>query len=493
MYLGIDLGTTEIKILLLSSEHRVIAVARSALGISRPHAGWSEQSPADWWAATESAVNDLRAQAPQAWSQVRAIGLSGQMHGAVLLDAAGQVLRPAILWNDGRSAAECARLMRDHPDLVDLSGNLAMPGFTAPKLVWLSAHEPHVHERVAKVLLPKDYLRLRLTGRCVTDMSDAAGTLWLDVGRREWSPALLRHTGMRRDQMPELVEGSASTGPILPELARAWGLDESVIVAGGGGDNAASAVGIGATEPGDGFISLGTSGVLFVTTDAFRPNPGSAVHAFCHALPERWHQMAVMLSAGASLGWLTRLLGATDEAKLLAPLADRGSERDASTPLFLPYLGGERTPHNDPDARGVFFGLEHASDAVALTRSVLEGVAFGMRDGLLALRAAGSAPTRLGFIGGGARSALWAQLHADVLGIELAVLDGATHGAALGAARLAWIAAGASVAEACSRPPLLHAYHPDPARHERLLARYERWRRLYGAVRDLFPRQSSAA
>ena len=295
---------------------------------------------------------------------------------------------------------------------------------------------------------------------------------------------------MRRDQMPDLVEGSASTGPILPAVAQAWGLGESVIVAGGGGDNAVSAVGIGATEPGQGFISLGTSGVLFVTTDAFRPNPDSAVHAFCHALPDRWHQMAVMLSAGASLSWLTRLAGATNESELMSRLGDPGDEPSGATPLFLPYLGGERTPHNDPHARGVFFGLEHATDATALTRAVLEGVAFGMRDGLLALQAAGTAPARLGLVGGGARSAVWAQLHADVLDIELAVLDGSAHGAALGAARLGWLAAGGSVDAACPAPPTLRVHHPDKARHERLMARYDRWRRLYAALSEIFPRST---
>ena len=487
MYLGIDLGTTDVKLLLLSPAHEVVAVEHAPLAISRPSPGWCEQSPADWWAATEAAVGRLRQRAPKAWAAVKAIGLSGQMHGAVLLDAQRQVLRPAMLWNDGRSAAQCAQLMRDHPEAVALAGNLAMPGFTAPKLVWLQAHEPAVHARVAKVLLPKDYLRLQLTGRCATDPSDAAGTWWLDVGRRDWSPALLAATGMRIDQMPDLVEGSAASGTLLPALARAWGLDEAVVVAGGGGDNAASAVGIGATSPGEGFVSLGTSGVMFVTTETFRPNPGSAVHAFCHAVPGRWHQMTVMLSAASCLRWLSGLLGAS-EAELVARVAAQGASAEADAPLFLPYLGGERTPYNDPDLRGMFFGLAHDSDATALTSAVLEGVAFGMRDGLLALNAAGTAPRRLALVGGGARSAEWAQLHADVLDIELAVLDGSAHGAALGAARLGWLAVGGSPGVVCPPPPVLALYTPDPARHQRLMLRYLRWRQLFAAVRDLHPR-----
>ena len=358
MFLGIDLGTTEVKVLILSDQHEVIAVERSPLTVNRSHLDWSEQFPQDWWISVESAIDRLRHQVPHEWSQVQGIGLSGQMHGAVLLDANQRVLRPAILWNDGRSSSECEQLTHDHPDLIRLAGNLVMPGFTAPKLVWLRKHEPDTYARVAKVLLPKDYLRFGLTGHLVSDMSDAAGTLWLDIGRREWSPELLEYTGMRRDQMPDLVEGSACVGHLLPDLARCWGLKESVIVAGGGGDNAASAIGIGATEPGQGFISLGTSGVIFITTDTFRPNPERAVHAFCHALPMRWHQMAVMLSAGASLRWLSELLGAGDESRLLAKLEENGNDADSAAPLFLPYLSGERTPHNHAEARGVFFWVK---------------------------------------------------------------------------------------------------------------------------------------
>jgi xylulokinase len=484
MYLGIDLGTTDVKALLLGPDGEVIAVERAPLVVSRPAVHWSEQSPAHWWEATSAAIGRLRAGAASRWSAVRAIGLSGQMHGAVLLDEHDQVMRPAILWNDTRSGEQCERLMREHPEVVELAGNLAMPGFTAPKLLWLAAHEPAIHARIAKVLLPKDYLRLRLTGRHLSDLSDASGTLWLDVARREWSATLLQASGMRRDQMPELLEGSQSSGAILPEIARAWGLRESVIVAAGAGDNAASAVGIGAIDQGSGFVSLGTSGVVFVVTDSFRPNAASAVHAFCHALPGRWHQMSVMLSAGASLAWLARLMGGVEEGELLSPLR---VPPPAEAPLFLPYLAGERTPHNDPNARGAFWGLDHGTDREALTYAVLEGVAFGMRDGLLALRAAGSSPSRLAVVGGGSRSDLWVQLHADVLGIELEVLDDAAHGAALGAARLAWLADGASVADVCPAPRAARLYRPEPARHEPLMARHARWRELYAANRSFAP------
>jgi xylulokinase len=488
MYLGIDLGTSEVKLVLLATSGSIVAQTGVKLAVSRPHPGWSEQAPAEWWAATQSAVTQLRQQAPQAWSAVRAIGLSGQMHGAVLLDAHGEVLRPAILWNDVRSAQQCEGLTRALPTLPQIAGNLAMPGFTAPKLAWVREHEPGVFERVAKVLLPKDYLRYRMTGAYVSEMSDAAGTLWLDVAKRAWSDELLAATGLTRAHMPELVEGSAVSARLSPELAWAWGLAPSVTVAGGGGDNAASAVGIGAVNPGDGFLSLGTSGVLFVVNDRFRPNPASAVHAFCHALPGRWHQMAVMLSAASCLHWVTQLTGAENEAALLARVQTLGdAERDAA-PLFLPYLSGERTPHNDANARGVFFGMSHDTDARALAYAVLEGVSFGLRDGLDALTAAGTQVGPLALVGGGARSALWAQLLADVLGVEVRTLEGGEAGGALGAARLAWLADGGNEAEVCRPPALRERFSPRLTRTAALATRHQRFRGLYAATRELFSR-----
>ena len=408
MFLGIDLGTSEVKLLLLDDSGVIAASAGVRLDIARPHPGWSEQDPQAWWAATVSAASRLRAEQPAAWAKVRAVGLSGQMHGAVLLDASGEVLRPAILWNDVRSAAECGEMMAALPSLPAIAGNLAMPGFTAPKLAWVRKHEPAIFARTAKVLLPKDYLRYRLCGTFVGEMSDAAGTLWLDVAARRWSDELLALTGLTRSLMPELVEGSAVSGTVRDDIAAAWGLPRGVVVAGGGGDNAASAVGIGAVRPGEGFVSLGTSGVVFVVNDRFRPNPASAVHAFCHAVPGRWHQMSVMLSAASSLAWATKLTGASGEAELLSHMAALPGRAHLDAPLFLPYLSGERTPHNDANARGVLFGLTHDTDPAALAYSVLEGVAFGMRDGLDALRDAGTEPGRLAVVGGGARSAFWA-------------------------------------------------------------------------------------
>lgn len=485
VWLGIDLGTSELKALLLDDAHRIVDTAAAPLTLSRPRPLWSEQAPADWWQACCEALDTLAGRNPGAMAQVRGIGLSGQMHGAVLLDEAERVLRPAILWNDGRSGEECRAMMQAMPELPAIAGNLAMPGFTAPKLLWVARHEAELFARVSCVLLPKDWLRLQLCGEKISEMSDAAGTLWLDVAARDWSDSLLAAAGLKRAQMPRLVEGSAPCSVLKPELAARWGMPEGVLIAGGGGDNAASAVGIGAVRPGEGFLSLGTSGVLFVVNDRFRPNPALAVHAFCHALPGRWHQMSVMLSAASCLRWLTRLTGRSDEGALLAEVAALDPAARAAAPLFLPYLSGERTPHNDPHAQGVFFGLGFDHGAPALAWSVLEGVAFAFRDGLAALQDAGTRVERLSLVGGGARSALWARLLADVLQIELVTHGGGETGGALGAARLAWLAGGGSEDAVCIAPPISGRFLPAPP-DAGLLARYARFRALYPALKDSF-------
>lgn len=486
MYLGIDLGTSEVKLLLMEENGEVLVTTGVPLTVSRPKAQWSEQDPGQWWSATCTAMGQLRAAHGDALARVRAIGLSGQMHGAVLLDAQDRVLRPAILWNDGRSHLECAELTEREPRLPDITGNLAMPGFTAPKLAWVRKHEPEIFARTATVLLPKDYLRLKLTGEKVSEMSDAAGTLWLDVGRRDWSDAMLAATGLTRGHMPRLVEGSAPSGVLLPALAQEWGMAGEVIVAGGGGDNAASAVGIGATRPGDGFLSLGTSGVLFVVTNRLRANPASAVHAFCHALPERWHQMSVMLSAASCLSWVTRATGAASEAALLPEVESLDAAARDNAPLFLPYLSGERTPHNDPHAQGVFFGLGHDTSRGALAYAVLEGVAFGLRDGLDALRAAGTHVATLSLVGGGARSAYWSQLLADVLDVAIVTHQESSAGAALGAARLAALADGKPEDAVCPRLAVARRFEPDQQRHAILDARHARYQTLYRQLRPVF-------
>ncbi len=473
-YLGLDIGTSGVKALLIGAGQEILAEAHAPLEVSRPNDGWSEQDAGSWWTAVQVAMDTLAASAPQALAALRGIGLSGQMHGATLLDAADRPLRPAILWNDGRSAVECDELDAA-ADFRGIGGNLVMPGFTAPKLQWVREHEPEVFAKVAKVLLPKDYVRLMLTGEHASDMSDSAGTLWLDVGARDWSDPLLAATGLSRDHMPALVEGSAPSGQLRKTLADRWGITGTVTVAGGGGDNAASACGVGAVEPGNGFLSLGTSGVLFVSTAGFAPNTDEAVHAFCHAIPDTWHQMGVILSATDSLNWLSRMTGKS-QADLAAEAAGV-----ADTPVtFLPYLSGERTPHNNADARGSFTGLSQTTDTGDLARAVLEGVAFAFADSVDALGAAGTRAQRVFAIGGGAQSRAWLQIIADTTGLPLLIPEKGDFGGAFGAARLGLCAAeGADPAEVCSAPPAAGEVTPDAARGAVYADKLARFRTLY--------------
>jgi xylulokinase len=486
MFLGIDLGTSEIKLLLLDEQHTIVATTGVALTVQRPQPLWSEQDPAAWWAALDEGMAKFKQSHGAALAQVRGIGLSGQMHGAVTLNGDGQVLRPAILWNDGRSGPQCEAMMSACPELPTITGNLAMPGFTAPKLAWMREHEPELFGRVARVLLPKDWLRLRLTGEAVSEMSDAAGTLWLDVARRRWSPEALALTGLDESHMPRLVEGSEPSAVLKAELSTRWGLPAGIPVAGGGGDNAASALGMGVVKPGDGFLSLGTSGVIFLCNEAFSPNPSRAVHAFCHALPNTWHQMSVMLSAASALRWVTQLLGQTSEQALVDQVAALSDTQRQQAPLFLPYLSGERTPHNNAHAQGVFFGLTQAHGAAELGYAVLEGVGFGLLDGWQALQAGGGTAEQLWLVGGGARSAWWARLLASLLQVRLVTGVGSEAGGALGAARLAWLAAGGTVGEVCRTPDIARVAEPDPAWAEALQPRHQRFQRLYTALRGEF-------
>jgi xylulokinase len=483
MYLGLDIGTSSVKSVLVDASDRVVAVAERSLEVTRPEPLWSEQDPESWVAGTFATIDELAASHPREVAAVAGIGLSGQMHGAVLLDAAGQVLRPAILWNDGRSFAECRALEASFPALHAVTGNLAMPGFTAPKLMWVARHEPEIFARTAQVLLPKAFVRLRLTGESLEDMSDASGTLWLDPAKRDWSDEALAATGMSRARMPKLVEGSEPAGRLLPELCARWGMATPPVVAGGAGDNAATAVGLGAISPGDSFLSLGTSGVLWVTTDRFAPNPASAVHAFAHAVPGTWHQMGVMLSAAACLSWWANVCGAS-AGDLLAELGDAATP--GSGPLFLPYLSGERTPANDPELRAVFAGLGAGDGRAAMTRAVLEGVGHAVVDNRDALAAAGTRVAELDLVGGGSRSRLWAQILADQLEVPVHRVEEGAVGAAHGAARLGRLAAtGEAPATVCRRPRRLETFHPDPARAAVHREVHARWRRLAPFAKEI--------
>ena len=479
--IGLDLGTSGVKAALVSADGRLHAEACSPLTVQRARPLWSEQHPADWMAAVDSAMRALRQQANDAqWSAVGALAIAGQMHGAVLLDREKNLLRPAILWNDGRSQAQCEELERREPQLRRITANRAMAGFTAPKLLWVAQHEPRVFDRVAKVLLPKDWLVLQLSGEMSTDMSDAAGTLWLDVAARRWSEPMLAACGLGAQHMPALHEGPDAVGTLLPRWAQAWGLNGGVRIAAGAGDNAGGAIGVGVTRPGQGLVSLGTSGVLFVATPDARANPARGVHTFCHALPGTWHQMAVMLSASSSLAWFSQLTGATP-ADLLAPL--QTGEVRVHAPLFLPYLSGERTPHADPAASASFLGLRHGHGRDDLAYAVIEGVAFSFADGLSALQEAGTTAQRLLAIGGGARSDAWLQLMADVLDVPIDRPAGAEVGPALGAARLALLSLGLPAAEVLQPPPTARSFAPRADAGAALRSRLARYREAYAPTR----------
>jgi xylulokinase len=487
--LGIDLGTSALKAVLVDAGQTIVARATVPLKTQHPRPGWSEQRPEDWRIALDSAVCELRVARPDALRSVRGLGLSGQMHGAVLVDNAGQAIRPAILWNDGRAVAECATLMEAVPDLARIAGIIAMPGFTAPKFLWLAHHEPDAVARTWKVLPPKDFLRLALTGDALTEMSDAAGTLWLDQRARDWSDAVLAASGLDREQMPSLVEGSDRAGELRAEICAAWGIDTPVAVAGGAGDAAAAAIGIGAVGEGDAFVSLGTSAQYFITDDRYRPQPATLLHAFAHALPERWFRMAAMLNGASALDWLARLIGAPDIGALLKQL--EASKCGPSHVLFLPYLSGERTPHNDPHARGVFFGLDPSTGRLDLVRAVLDGVAFTLLEAQRSLDAAGARPERIAVVGGGALSRHWMQILAHCLGRPVIRYAAGDNGPAFGAARLARLAVtGETVGEACWKPAILDILEPDAALNAAYAERFESFRTLYRALKPEFRRQA---
>lgn len=477
MFLGIDIGTSGVKAVVLDAAGAVAGQGAAALTVQRPQPLWSEQDPESWWHATVAAVQAID---PDVRRSVRGVGLAGQMHGATLLDADDTPIRPAILWNDGRSFAECAALEQAVPELRAIAGNIAMPGFTAPKLLWVRDHEPEAFARIGTVLLPKDYVRLRMTGDKASDLSDSAGTLWLDVGKRQWSTALLDACGLTEAQMPALFEGSAITGTLTAEVAELWGMPQ-VPVAAGGGDNAAGAVGVGVVKDGDALLSLGTSGVIFVATNDFRPNPARAVHAFCHALPGMWHQMSVHLSAASCIDWVARITGAAGAADLFARAEAAGPARGPE--IFLPYLSGERTPHNDAEVRGAFLQLDNDTDAGRLSQAVLEGVAFALADGLDVLREAGTTVERLAVIGGGARSSYWGRVIAAAMEVELVYLQGGEVGPALGAARLAQLAVdGGDPASICVAPPVSHTVSPDPALVAALAPKKAAFRKAYSKI-----------
>ncbi|BAR53751.1 xylulokinase [Bradyrhizobium sp. YCK136] len=477
MYLGIDLGTSAVKTVLVDSAQRVIASESRPLATASPRPGYSEQDPAQWVEATFATLDALKATHAGALAVVEGIGLSGQMHGATLLDASARPLRPCILWNDGRSVAECRILEQRWPALRATTGNKAMPGFTAPKLLWIATHEPEVFAATKRVLLPKAYLRLVLTGEAVEDVSDASGSLWLDAARRDWSDAALAATGLSRDHMPRLVEGCAPAATLRSELAQRWGMVRRPSFAGGAGDNPAGAVGIGAIRAGTAFISLGTSGTLLAPTSRIAANPDRGVHTFCHAIPGMWIQAGAILSAASCLAWISRLFGIA-EAELLAPL---GSRPQMPSPVsFLPYLAGERTPHDDPAVRGMLDGLSHGTDREAIVQAVLEGVAFALADCRDVLADAGIAVAEADAIGGGSRSRFWLSVLASVLNVPIHRFADGETGAAFGAARLGRLAVtGEAIDAVCTPPRRIETFEPDRVLVDAYADRLPAWRELY--------------
>lgn len=481
-YLGIDLGTSSSKVIIMDENQKILASAARPMEVSRPHHGWSEQEPGDWIGATTAAIDELKATNGALLARVRGIGLSGHMHGATLLDKQDRALRPCILWNDTRSHAE-AHELDSQPIFRQLTGNIVFPGFTAPKLLWVARNEPDIFAKIRWVLLPKDYLRHWLTGEHGSEMSDAAGTAWLDTGARKWDSRLLEATGLGLEHMPNLVEGTEVSGTLRPELAARWGMEQGVVVAGGAGDNAASACGIGAVAPGTAFVSLGTSGVLFASNERYLPNPDSAVHAFCHAVPNTWHQMGVILSATDSLNWLANLTG-RDAASLTNSLGDTLAAPGPVT--FLPYLSGERTPHNDAIIRGAFTGLGHESDHVALAKAVVEGVAFAVRDSLEALHRAGTELGRVTAVGGGSRSIYWLKVIASTLNMPVDIPAEGDFGAAFGAARLGLIAAeGADPFLICQPPVTERTIEPDASLVGAFAEAYQSYKKHYPAIKGV--------
>jgi xylulokinase len=478
--IGVDVGTSGTRALAVTAEGELVAEANRPHDLLTPRPGWTEQDPAQWWEAAKAALAEVAAEA----GDVAGLGLTGQMHGSVFLDAGGAVIRPALLWNDQRTAAECDEITErvGEQRLLEIAGNPALTGFQAPKIRWLARHEPDHYGRVASVLLPKDYVRLQLTGERATDASDASGTLLLDVRARDYSPEILDALEIPPDWLPAVHEGPEVTGALRDDVAAELGLPAGLPVAAGGGDNAAAAVGVGVVREGAVSTSIGTSGVLFAHRDAFAPDPSGRVHAFCHAVPDAFHLMAVALSSGGSLSWWRDQVGA-DFDTLVAEA--EAVEPGAEGLLFLPYLSGERTPHLDPRARGAFVGLTLRHGRGHMTRAVMEGVAFSLRDGLEIMRGLGTPDDDLRAVGGGARSPLWRRVQADVYGrpIRRTVVD---EGPAYGAALLAGVAAGvfADVGEASERVRLREEVtEPDGERTRRYDELYATYTELYPALR----------
>lgn len=438
MYIGIDLGTSGIKTILIDSEQNILSVANSSLSVQTPKDGFNEQNPNEWIEATEKCLEKLKNDNPHKFAETVSIGISGHMHGATLINNSGEVIRPCILWNDTRSFKECKEFEDQDFNVRSISGNITMPGFTAPKINWIKNNEPENFKNIDKVLLPKDYLRYYLTGEFFSEMSDASGTLWLNIKERRWSEKLLSASFLSKKNMPLLVEGNEESGILKNSLKNKFKFNNNVIVVGGAGDNAASAAGLGVVKENQSFISLGTSGVFFTPTSTSLSNTDDAVHSFCHCLPNKWHLMSVMLSASNCLDWICAITGNTilqvfDKAENFS----LRSNNITNAPYFLPYMSGERTPHNDPHVRGSFHYLKTTTDQSSLLYSVLEGISFGILDGVNSIKSVNRNFDDIFMVGGGSKSHFWLKLLASILNRKLSLCEQSEFGAALGVARLA--------------------------------------------------------
>ena len=482
MFLGLDLGTSGLRGLLVTEDGVPVGDKSSSYSVANPEPGWSEQAPQDWLQACDQILAGLRNEFPKEFSAIKGIGVSGHMHGATVLDTAGEPLGPCILWNDGRAGRE-AQELDGNAVFRQLSGNIVFPGFTAPKLLWMSRNQPDVFSRIDKILLPKDYINYWLTGILITDMSDAAGTSWLDTGQRCWSDELIAHSGIQREQLPGLVEGCQPIGLLRKEVAEKYGLSKEVTVVGGAADNAAAACGIGVISDGQGFVSLGTSGVILVANDHYVPSPDTAVHTFCHAVPDKWYQMGVILAAADSLSWLADEFGKA-VPDLVAELPDTPNK--PSSVMFFPYLSGERTPHNDVDIRGAFVGLSKTSGLPDLCQAVIEGVSFAMNDCYQALRKTGTDLASVMVIGGGSASDFWLQTLSNTLNLPIQVPEKGDFGAAMGAARLAITGVtGMRPDEVMTQPKIIATIEPQPAHTEMYESAYQRFIKGYTALKEI--------
>ena len=480
MFIGIDLGTSSIKIVLIDENQKTLANHSENIKLLNPRSGFYEQDPESWFMATIKCFNKIKKDKPKEFSVVRALGISGQMHGATLIDKNNQVLYPCILWNDTRSTKQCYSMEDKYPSLRKESGNIAMPGFTAPKILWIKENEIEIFKKIYKVLLPKDYLRYRLSNAYYTEMSDASGTLWLNVKQRNWSEGLLSLTDLSKDHMPNLVEGSDATATINKKLANEIGFDNEVIIAGGAGDQAAGAIGSGVVYPSQSVISLGTSGVYFSPTENFISNTSQAVHSFCHCLPGTWHHMSVMLSATNCLDWISQMfnLSIGESVKKAEDYSNNNFEIN-STPYFLPYLTGERTPHNNSYLRGSLHKLSTSTSVDAIIYSVIEGISFGIKDGFEAVHSVSPKNNQTYLVGGGSKSIFWADLITSALNQTIIVGEDSALGPALGVARLAMLATkDFKKEEIIKSMPIQKEYNVSEELFERLDKRYQAWKEI---------------